>query len=62
MPAVNEEPKNDGCNGLDDDCDGTVDENPDCPAGEACIEGVCWGPCQAGECPAGQVCRDGYCV
>ena len=29
------------CNGLDDDCDGTVDDNPLCPAYYACVHGVC---------------------
>jgi hypothetical protein len=29
------------CNSLDDDCDGTVDEDNPCPAGETCTMGQC---------------------
>ena len=31
----------DVCNGVDDDCDGTVDEDASCPTGEECINGSC---------------------
>jgi hypothetical protein len=53
------------CNGLDDDCDGVVDDGDLCDAGEICDRGVCIGACGGGEfrCSAGLVCRsDGYCV
>ncbi|MGE0787635.1 MAG: MopE-related protein [Sandaracinaceae bacterium] len=59
------------CNCLDDDCDGTVDEDPDgtlCGAG-VCLECECRTPCLDSEfpCPSGQVCDrtlgdPGYCV
>jgi hypothetical protein len=29
------------CNGLDDDCDGAVDDDPLCPAFHECVRGVC---------------------
>lgn len=37
------------CNLLDDDCDGVIDDDQPCPAGEACVEGKCVaGPADAG--------------
>ncbi len=66
------------CNGLDDDCDGQIDEDfdfstdPDhcggcgqvCAAGEACSDGQCIpADCDSNaDCAAGQVCVDGQCV
>ncbi len=29
------------CNGVDDDCDGEIDDNAVCPSGEVCINGTC---------------------
>ncbi|MEZ4375431.1 MAG: MopE-related protein [Polyangiaceae bacterium] len=51
------------CNGKDDDCDGTADNQADCPGVTECIEGVCVAPCGSGEfkCPGGFECREGYC-
>jgi hypothetical protein len=51
------------CNGLDDDCDGIVDEEAPCPAGAACQQGQCVEPCKVGEfpCPGGFACQDGFC-
>jgi MYXO-CTERM domain-containing protein len=52
------------CNGLDDDCDGAVDEQAECPSGSTCVEGACTLPCGSGEfvCPKGQLCKNGWCV
>jgi MYXO-CTERM domain-containing protein len=51
-------------NGIDDDCDGLVDEEAECPGGSQCIEGACTLPCGTGEfvCPKGQICKDKWCV
>ncbi|MFN9813549.1 MAG: MopE-related protein [Deltaproteobacteria bacterium] len=48
------------CNGLDDDCDGTADELAMCPATTACIEGACRRECDPGmefPCPPGFLCE-----
>lgn len=46
------------CNGLDNDCDGVVDDGP-CDGGNICVNGECVPRCTAGEefpCPAGLTC------
>ncbi len=64
--------------GLDNDCDGQVDEgdapeldcqvDADCPRGEICSQGTCEGirdepNCQSdADCPDGEFCDDGQCV
>jgi MYXO-CTERM domain-containing protein len=52
------------CNGLDDDCNGVVDDNAPCPTGEVCQMGTCVASCEGGEftCPPNEVCSKGYCV
>ena len=57
-------PDKETCNGQDDDCDGLVDEDDDCPTGTKCVNGQCVSACGTGEfvCPVGQLCKDGYCV
>ncbi len=51
------------CDGLDNDCDGSVDNGVLCAAGESCMCGACALPCPMGECEgsAGE-CIYGYCV
>jgi hypothetical protein len=70
----NLKPATEVCNGLDDDCDGTVD-NPDapnlCPTGKVCSQGTCVYPCTNSEFPCGPptvcdetdgLCKDPSCV
>ncbi|MGZ3448454.1 MAG: MYXO-CTERM sorting domain-containing protein [Polyangiales bacterium] len=51
------------CNGLDNDCDGTIDDGP-CPTGTVCTRGACLPACGSGEfkCTGGTVCDKGICV
>jgi hypothetical protein len=47
------------CNGVDDDCDGAIDDDPVCPnADDICHQGSCVPPCSRGEfpCPGGTEC------
>jgi hypothetical protein len=52
------------CDGVDNDCDGTVDQPNPCPDGLICFDGQCLSPCQPGEfpCPGGAACMNGVCV
>ena len=66
-PAIPEVPRN----GLDDDCDGLVDEDSaepecrvdnDCGDGNQCFDGECAIPCAVdSDCSVEQVCRGGHC-
>jgi Notch-like protein len=53
------------CNGLDDDCDGVIDEGDLCEGG-VCRDARCSIPCEATEfgerCPLGQRCVDHFCL
>lgn len=49
------------CDGLDNDCDGQVDESHDCSEG-GCVAGSCAPFCSEGLCPSGLVCEGRYCV
>jgi hypothetical protein len=57
-------PSKEICNGIDDDCDGTIDEEAECPGGGQCINGQCTQKCGGTEfgCPKGQLCKDGWCI
>ena len=62
QPAV---PEAEQCDGLDNDCDGQVDNGPLCAGGSACVNGECVAPnaCEAAaDCPAGSVCVNGRCA
>ena len=51
------------CDGVDNDCDGEVDDGDLCPAGEVCYQGSCIAPCFEGGCEAGESCTtEGRCV
>jgi MYXO-CTERM domain-containing protein len=52
------------CNGLDDDCDGSIDEGSGlCEGVQVCDRGVCVEPCFEGGCGGSQVCvARGICV
>jgi hypothetical protein len=52
------------CDGVDNDCDGMIDDGDMLCAGlEICSEGVCLPPCFEGGCPAGETCTEaGACV
>jgi len=50
------------CNGVDDDCNGKIDDNAVCPRmGDQCINGRCLPPCASGEfkCDPGTLCDEG---
>jgi hypothetical protein len=59
-------PSPETCNGLDDDCNGTVDDGPDvsCPNGGVCLDGECTvAQCETGvDCADGKICKNGECI
>lgn len=61
----NEQPGTEACNGVDDDCNGAIDDGDLCTGDEICYQGKCVPPCGGGEftCPPSTVCNaDGICV
>ena len=54
------------CDCVDNDCDGSTDEEPPalCGEGASCVDCQCALPCGGGEfaCSPGQVCEDGFCL
>jgi len=58
------QPKPEICNGVDDDCDGVVDNGATCPTpGDQCINGACVAPCGSEVfCGPGLTCDNSKCV
>jgi hypothetical protein len=58
------EPGDEACDGVDNDCDGEFDEGDDlCPPGEVCVRGVCVPYCgEEFPCDVGDVCENKVCV
>lgn len=52
------QPEAEQCNGVDDDCDGTIDDDAQCGADEVCFHGTCVHECSDKEfpCVTGLVC------
>jgi MYXO-CTERM domain-containing protein len=51
------------CDGLDNDCDGAIDNGDLCAAPTVCAGGACVAPCFEGGCGVGETCTaDGFCV
>lgn len=52
------------CDGLDNDCDGQIDDSATCPSGFICDRGACVRPCATGEfpCAGNTQCDRGFCV
>jgi hypothetical protein len=54
------------CDGRDNDCDGVIDDNAECPPGFVCIVGECVARCAEGgeqyPCPADRYCKNGACL
>ena len=50
------------CDGLDNNCNGAIDDGASCAGADRCICGSCAYPCESSECVRGGRCIDGYCV
>ncbi|MDQ2642915.1 MAG: hypothetical protein M3020_03810 [Myxococcota bacterium] len=62
-PVINPSPER--CDNVDNDCDGTVDEEAPCPDNKQCFQGKCVASCSTGEfvCPRTFSCNDaGVCI
>jgi len=56
------QPRAEVCDGVDNDCNGTVDDGAMCPAGTRCLRGACISACVEGDCFAGYSCVRGECI
>jgi hypothetical protein len=59
------QPREEQCNALDDDCDGTVDDGDLCGVSNVCVRGRCMPRCGTGEfrCAGDEVCTaEGVCI
>jgi MYXO-CTERM domain-containing protein len=57
-----QQPTDEICDGLDNNCNGTIDEGATCEGNAICACGGCASPCITNECPRGSTCTGGYCV
>lgn len=56
-------PGTESCDGLDNDCDGSIDNGDLCSGLSVCVNGACVDPCFEGGCFEGQICNpEGFCV
>jgi hypothetical protein len=59
---VEPKPRETACDGKDEDCDGTPDNDAPCPSGMMCIDGRCQSSCVVEECEqTGTVCQPKVC-
>ncbi|AUX40901.1 hypothetical protein SOCE26_023030 [Sorangium cellulosum] len=63
-PFVEPGSQSEQCDGVDNDCNGEIDESAPCPDSKVCSRGLCVDRCGSGEfrCQEGLVCDDGLCV